>query len=179
MREAFFVLSGLNGCDLMPISRTSETAVEMGSGSNAGSCIERIPLWRRNSPATTLSCDTNLAISGIRSNHVAFAPRQSTSDQWQGCAYQHDASDNVERRCVVRIFRGTEACNQYRTNNTACTPRGEHGTVNCSRIFRPEEVGGEGRHGAKATAVTQCDDGYRNEEHNKAGNRRQDGKDDG
>jgi hypothetical protein len=58
-----------------------------------------------------------------------------------------------------------------------CTPRGEHGTVNDSSIFGPEEVGGKGRHGAKAPTVAERNDGRWNEGQGKAGNRWQDGED--
>src|SRR6266567_4490123 len=111
-------------------------------------------------------------------NNITSALCERASDQWQGSAHQHDTGDNIERCHIVRICRCSEACNQDRANDTACTPRGEHGTVNCSSIFGPEEVGGKGRHGAKAPTVAECDDGCWNEEHSKGGNRWQDGEDD-
>src|SRR5439155_7875259 len=111
-------------------------------------------------------------------NDVTSTPCKRASDQRQGRAHQHDPGDNVERGRIVRIARCTKASNQYRANNTSCTPRGEHGTVNGSSIFGTKEVGGKGRHGAKAPTVAERNDGCWNQEQGKAGNRWQDGEDD-
>src|SRR5947208_10322792 len=82
-------------------------------------------------------------------NYVAPAASECAGDQWQRNTHCHDHGDDVQRRLIIY------ACNQYGADDAACTPGGEHGTINRPSIPRSEEVSRKGWHGAKATSIAQ------------------------
>src|SRR6266567_1375459 len=86
---------------------------------------------------------------------------EDTSDQWQDRAHHHDACNDIKRRSIIWVTGCPKACNQYRANNSTCTPSSKHYAVNCTRILWPEKISGKSRHCAKTTSVAQSNNGCR------------------
>src|SRR5260370_5962662 len=100
-----------------------------------------------------------------------------TDQEWKSRAYQHDSSDQVESLCVVaRVLAHVR--DQRRPQQAGQSPRRQHQPINGADISRTEEVGGKGRHGAEAAAVTQQDDEGQDCESSEAVNSGQQEKDD-
>src|SRR5438128_5504857 len=77
--------------------------------------------------------------------------------KWENCADQHDSSNHVESLGVVARAL-TYLRDQGWPEHAGEAPGRQHQPVDRADISRAEKVGGKGRHGAEAAAVTQQDD---------------------